>query len=286
MIAVIRDAALWLGGAQTEGRSGRTCAVQGQASLPRMSRRLSGRPHTRRTRTDMPGDTPPSRGARRIRRRRCSSRSTVTPPVRSACTAAHRRSLLASLPAALTPAVAAPLWPLPATAAPRPPVGQHGRGHPARGLRRRHGRGAALGDLADPRARPHLRGERRCCAAASPTLNAALQRAEALLNLRDQRVVVWGSDHKKPELIGTLPVESRRAGRSRRLPRLRPLADAALGGGARPCGDGAARKVGRLRPRRRDHQRRAARGAGPQDRRSMSSCASCRCRKRSAAMPG
>ncbi|BAV49493.1 alkaline phosphatase [Mesorhizobium sp. 113-1-2] len=39
-------------------------------------------------------------------------------------------------------------------------------------------------------------------------VNAALRRSEALLNLRDQRVVVWASETKKPELIGTLPVES------------------------------------------------------------------------------
>ncbi|ANT49330.1 sensor histidine kinase [Mesorhizobium amorphae] len=39
-------------------------------------------------------------------------------------------------------------------------------------------------------------------------VNAALQRSEALLNLRDQRVVVWTSENKKPELLGTLPVES------------------------------------------------------------------------------
>ncbi|TGQ06195.1 PAS domain-containing sensor histidine kinase [Mesorhizobium sp. M4B.F.Ca.ET.215.01.1.1] len=39
-------------------------------------------------------------------------------------------------------------------------------------------------------------------------VNAALQRSEALLNLRDQRVVVWASENKKPELIGTLPLES------------------------------------------------------------------------------
>ncbi|TIT55767.1 MAG: alkaline phosphatase, partial [Mesorhizobium sp.] len=38
-------------------------------------------------------------------------------------------------------------------------------------------------------------------------VNAALQRSEALLNLRDQRVVVWASENKKPELIGTLPLE-------------------------------------------------------------------------------
>ncbi|TPI30661.1 PAS domain-containing protein [Mesorhizobium sp. B3-2-1] len=39
-------------------------------------------------------------------------------------------------------------------------------------------------------------------------VNAALRRSEALLNLRDQRVVIWASENKKPELIGTLPVES------------------------------------------------------------------------------
>ncbi|TIU08549.1 MAG: alkaline phosphatase, partial [Mesorhizobium sp.] len=39
-------------------------------------------------------------------------------------------------------------------------------------------------------------------------VNAALQRSEALLNLRGQRVVVWASENKKPELVGTLPVES------------------------------------------------------------------------------
>jgi signal transduction histidine kinase len=39
-------------------------------------------------------------------------------------------------------------------------------------------------------------------------LNAAIQRSEALLNLRDQRVIVWNNDRKKPELIGSLPAES------------------------------------------------------------------------------
>ncbi|MER8825112.1 PAS-domain containing protein [Mesorhizobium sp. M0938] len=39
-------------------------------------------------------------------------------------------------------------------------------------------------------------------------VNAALRRSEALLNLRDQRVIVWASENKKPELVGTLPVES------------------------------------------------------------------------------
>ncbi|TIL24419.1 MAG: PAS domain-containing protein [Mesorhizobium sp.] len=39
-------------------------------------------------------------------------------------------------------------------------------------------------------------------------VNAALRRSEALLNLRDQRVIVWAAENKKPELVGTLPVES------------------------------------------------------------------------------
>jgi len=39
-------------------------------------------------------------------------------------------------------------------------------------------------------------------------VNAALQRSEALLNLRDQRVVVWPAENKKPELVGALPVET------------------------------------------------------------------------------
>jgi signal transduction histidine kinase len=38
--------------------------------------------------------------------------------------------------------------------------------------------------------------------------NAGLQRSEAMLNLRDQRVVVWGPDNKKPELVGALPIDS------------------------------------------------------------------------------
>jgi signal transduction histidine kinase len=38
-------------------------------------------------------------------------------------------------------------------------------------------------------------------------LNASLQRCEALLNVRDQRVVVWASEKAKAEVIGTLAVE-------------------------------------------------------------------------------
>jgi signal transduction histidine kinase len=39
-------------------------------------------------------------------------------------------------------------------------------------------------------------------------LSAALQRSDALLNMRDQRVLVWTSSRRKPELIGALPMES------------------------------------------------------------------------------
>ena len=117
-------------------------------------------------------------------------------------------------------------------------------------------------------------------------LNAALQRSEALLNLRDQRVIVWSNDKQEAGTDRHAAARKRRAGRPRRLPRLRPLADAALGGGARERGRRAARKGDDLRSRHRDRRTarrwrcRAAR-APP-----MSSCASCRCRKRSASRPG
>lgn len=39
-------------------------------------------------------------------------------------------------------------------------------------------------------------------------LNAALQRTDALLNLKDQRVVVWAPDRSKPDLVGSLPLEA------------------------------------------------------------------------------
>ncbi|MGP2491283.1 ATP-binding protein [Mesorhizobium sp. PUT5] len=41
-------------------------------------------------------------------------------------------------------------------------------------------------------------------------VNAALQRSEALLNLRDQRVVVWAAEkeNRKPEVVGALPIET------------------------------------------------------------------------------
>jgi signal transduction histidine kinase len=39
-------------------------------------------------------------------------------------------------------------------------------------------------------------------------LNAGLQRAESLLNLRDQRIVVWAGDWAKPDLVGSLAEET------------------------------------------------------------------------------
>ncbi len=39
-------------------------------------------------------------------------------------------------------------------------------------------------------------------------LNNALSRTEALLNLRDQRLVIWPADRSKPELVGGLPSET------------------------------------------------------------------------------
>lgn len=39
-------------------------------------------------------------------------------------------------------------------------------------------------------------------------LSTALRRAEALLNLRDQRFIVWSDEQRKPELVGTLPAST------------------------------------------------------------------------------
>ena len=84
---------------------------------------------------------------------------------------------------------------------------QHRRGHAAGDVCRRHGRGPALGDLPHPRAGQDC-GENVELRARIADLNAALQRSDALLNLRDQRVIVWNNDNKKPELVGALPAES------------------------------------------------------------------------------
>ena len=107
-------------------------------------------------------------------------------------------------------------------------------------------------------------------------LNASLQRADAMLNLRDQRVIVWGSDHQQAGAGRLAAAGCRRARRSRRVPRLRPLADAAFGGLARPCADGAARKIGRLRPHGRSRPAARRSRCRAARLRSTSSSASCR----------
>jgi signal transduction histidine kinase len=38
--------------------------------------------------------------------------------------------------------------------------------------------------------------------------NVSLQRSEALLNLRDQRVVMWAADNRKSDIVGSLPIET------------------------------------------------------------------------------
>jgi hypothetical protein len=35
-------------------------------------------------------------------------------------------------------------------------------------------------------------------------LNSAVQRSEALLNLRDQRIIIWAGKNRKPEIVGLL----------------------------------------------------------------------------------
>ena len=39
-------------------------------------------------------------------------------------------------------------------------------------------------------------------------LNASIQRGDALLNLRDQRLIVWASDRRNVELLGALPADT------------------------------------------------------------------------------
>jgi hypothetical protein len=57
------------------------------------------------------------------------------------------------------------------------------------------------------RERARIAAENTSLRAKVADLNASLQRCEALLNVRDQRVVVWASEKAKAEVIGTLAVE-------------------------------------------------------------------------------
>ena len=146
--------------------------------------------------------------------------------------------------------------------------GQHGRSHSACRLHRRHGRGADLGDrLIRERARTsaenvELRGR-------IADLNAALQRSEALLNLRDQRLIVWASDRQKVRNCSVrCPAKPARPttgpaflafGRW-----LMPRSAAALDHAV----IGLAREGYAVRPDGRNQYRPATGGPGPQDRRA------------------
>ncbi|PZO75116.1 MAG: alkaline phosphatase [Mesorhizobium amorphae] len=55
------------------------------------------------------------------------------------------------------------------------------------------------------RERARIAGDNLALRARVADLNAAAARADAVLNLRDQRVVIWGAENKKPEIAGTLP---------------------------------------------------------------------------------
>ena len=153
----------------------------------------------------MPGDTPPSAGLVVSSGNDAVRNQLVTrlwePRLRR-----NRRSLLASVSAALTPALCAALA-APATAATSAPVvntfeviqfavfvGVIGA--------------ALLSAIWLIRERGRTSAENGLLRSKIGELNASLLRAEAMLNLRNQRVIVWGSDHRKPELIGSLPIEA------------------------------------------------------------------------------
>jgi signal transduction histidine kinase len=58
------------------------------------------------------------------------------------------------------------------------------------------------------RERGRIAAENVTLRARTADLSASLQRSEALLNLRDQRIVVWASEGSKPEVVGALPAET------------------------------------------------------------------------------
>lgn len=67
---------------------------------------------------------------------------------------------------------------------------------------------ALLSAIAMIRERARIAAENVDLRARVADLNAAVQRSDALLNLRDQRVVVWAREQQKPELLGSLPSEA------------------------------------------------------------------------------
>ena len=144
---------------------------------------------------------------------------------------------------------------------------QHGRGDAARDVCRRHGRGAPLGDLSSS-ASGHARRPRISnCAAASPTSMPRCSAPMRCSTCATSASIVWNNDNKKPELVGTLPAESgapdERAAFLAFGRWLMPRSAAALEHAIAALREKA---VG-LRPRHRGAERRAAGGAGPQERR-------------------
>ena len=194
----------------------------------------------RRRGTRHAGRRPASGGTGRFRRHRDSDMALArhVPPAAALAAACRADSCRGLLPARVLPRAGAAQDSRGAGRSLR----RHGRGHAARDVRRRHGRGASVGDLPDPRTRPHRGRERRSCADRVADLNAALQRSDALLNLRDQRVVVWSNDQQEAGADRHAAAESGAPDERGCIPCLRPLADAAFGGRARACDRGAARK--------------------------------------------
>ena len=150
-------------------------------------------------------------------------------------------------------------------------------------LRRRHGRGAALGDLPDPRAGAHRRRESSSCAPASPISTPRCSAPMRCSTCATSASSSGPATSKKPELIGTLPVESGapedRAAFLAFGRWLMPRSAAALDHAVAALRE----KARRLRPgrsRRRTARRSRCRAArAPR----MSSCASSRFPRRSAA---
>ncbi len=122
---------------------------------------------------------------------------------------------------------------------------QHGRGDAARDVCRRHGRGAPLRDLPHPRAgkdggrESRVAQPRRRPQCGAPALRCAAQPARPARDRVEQRQEEARADRHAAR-------RKRRPRRARRVPGFRPLADAALGGGARERDRGPAREGGRL----------------------------------------
>ncbi len=68
--------------------------------------------------------------------------------------------------------------------------------------------GAMLSTVALIRERARLAADNSDLRSRVTDLNASIQRTDTLLNLRDQRAIIWTTDNKQPELIGAMSVAS------------------------------------------------------------------------------